>query len=46
LQKIVNDTIASKQGEKLSKQLESMRIPEYQNWFPATFGRESGANPW
>jgi len=43
LQKIVDDTIASKQGERLSKQLESMRVPEYQSWFPATFGSDSGA---
>ena len=43
LQKIVDDTIASKQGEKLSMQLESMRVPEYQTWFPATFGAENGA---
>jgi hypothetical protein len=28
LQKIVDDAIASKQGQKLSKQLESMRVPE------------------
>jgi hypothetical protein len=43
LQKIVDDTIASKQGEKLSVQLESMRVPEYQSWFPTTFGSDRGA---
>jgi TonB family protein len=43
LQKIVDDAIASKQGQKLSKQLESMRVPEYQTWFPATFGSDNGA---
>jgi hypothetical protein len=43
LQKIVDDSIASKQGEKLSIQLESMRVPGYQTWFPATFGPENGA---
>jgi hypothetical protein len=42
LQKIVDETIASKQGEKLSMQLESMRVPEYQTWLLATFGPDNG----
>jgi TonB family protein len=43
LQKIVDESIASKQGEKLSIHLESMRVPGYETWFPATFGPENGA---
>jgi hypothetical protein len=42
LQKIVDDTIAPKQGEKLSTQLESMRVPEYRTCFPATCGADNG----
>jgi len=42
LQKIVDETIASKQGEELSMQLESMRVPDYQTWLPATFGSHNG----
>jgi hypothetical protein len=42
LQKIVDQTIGSQQGEKLSLQLESMRIPEYQSWLPAAFGSDNG----
>lgn len=38
----MDETIASKQGDKLSEQLESMRVPEYQTWFPATFGSDNG----
>jgi hypothetical protein len=43
LQKTVDETVACKKGQKLSLQLESMRIPEYESWFPATFGAENGA---
>jgi outer membrane biosynthesis protein TonB len=39
----VRETVASKEGQKLSLQLESMRIPKYESWFPATFGTENGA---
>jgi TonB family protein len=41
-QKIVDETIVSKRGEKLSMQLESMRVPEYQSWFPAAFSAANG----
>ena len=43
LQKTVDETVASKHGEKLAMQLESMRVPEYQSWFPDTFGFENGS---
>jgi TonB family protein len=43
VQEAVDAVIASKEGEKLSTQLEALRIPQYQAWFLATFGAENGA---
>jgi TonB family protein len=43
LQGAVDAVIATQEGEKLSTELEALRIPEYQKWFLATFGPEEGA---
>ena len=43
LEETVDAAIASKEGEKLAAQLEALRIPEYETWFPVMFGPENGA---
>lgn len=43
LQEAVDAVLASKEGEKLATQLETLRIPEYQTWFLTMFGPENGA---
>ena len=42
LQRTVDETIVSKKGAKLARQLEEMRIPDQLIWFTTTFGRENG----
>src|SRR5713226_1422209 len=43
LQETVDAAIASKEGERLFIEFKALRIPEYQTWFPATFGPDNGA---
>jgi hypothetical protein len=43
LQETVDAVIASKEGERLFVEFRALRIPEYQTWFPATFGPGNGA---
>jgi TonB family protein len=43
LQEAVDAVMASKEGEKLATQLETLRIPENDTWFVDTFGSENGA---
>src|SRR5260370_13987216 len=43
IQETVDAVIASKEGERLFIEFKALRIPEYQTWFPATFGPDNGA---
>jgi TonB family protein len=42
LQETVDAVMASKEGERLSVELNALRIPEYETWFLSTFGPENG----
>lgn len=42
LQMVVDETIASRQGENLAAQLQELRVPDYEKWFLTTFGEEQG----
>jgi len=43
VQKVVDETIASKKGDKIEAQLQAMQIPDFQTWYLATFGPVTGA---
>jgi len=43
-QKAIDDTTATKNGDALKRQLQTMRIPSPETWFTDTFSGDTGAN--